>query len=549
MLSLTDLKALTYPRLPSLSVSADGSPPEVTSSHLSPLSEQTSPTSTHTAHTMVASPDQQLDHDFDMHMDGLMWRDLDLNSNSTSAAATLGIGVYGDFPTRPAANCGERDARAASVAHLERRQGHDDLASPCSNGQFGDDKRKKGPVPRQNEELCLVCGDRASGYHYNALTCEGCKGKKVLSCENCKGVVPEYQCQVKREAKKAQRERDRPNSTTSAQDGPDSKRQRLGSTDQTVAVAGAAGGGGGSMPAPVSLPVQRRALTAEQNELINRLVQYQEEYESPTKEDMRRSALERTSSDPAELQCKQITGLTVLTVRLIVEFTKRLPGFQDKLCREDQICLVKTLVDTPGEDDSERHFRRITEMTILTIKLIVEFSKCLTGFDRLVKDDQITLLKECSSEVMMLRCARRYDEDTESIVFANNYPYTRESYERAGLDSATIDKNFQFCKKMCKMKVDNAEYALLTAIDIFSDRFGLEEPDKVERIQSIYVEALRAYVDFQRPPPTGVIFAKLLSVLTEVRQLGKLNTELCWSLKLKKRVLPPFLHEIWDVPA
>lgn len=40
-----------------------------------------------------------------------------------------------------------------------------------------DPKKKKGPAPRQQEELCLVCGDRASGYHYNALTCEGCKGK------------------------------------------------------------------------------------------------------------------------------------------------------------------------------------------------------------------------------------------------------------------------------------------------------------------------------------------------------------------------------------
>lgn len=37
-------------------------------------------------------------------------------------------------------------------------------------------RQKKGPTPRQQEELCLVCGDRASGYHYNALTCEGCKG-------------------------------------------------------------------------------------------------------------------------------------------------------------------------------------------------------------------------------------------------------------------------------------------------------------------------------------------------------------------------------------
>lgn len=38
-------------------------------------------------------------------------------------------------------------------------------------------RQKKGPAPRQQEELCLVCGDRASGYHYNALTCEGCKGR------------------------------------------------------------------------------------------------------------------------------------------------------------------------------------------------------------------------------------------------------------------------------------------------------------------------------------------------------------------------------------
>lgn len=43
-------------------------------------------------------------------------------------------------------------------------------------GGGSDSKKKKGPVPRQQEELCLVCGDRASGYHYNALTCEGCKG-------------------------------------------------------------------------------------------------------------------------------------------------------------------------------------------------------------------------------------------------------------------------------------------------------------------------------------------------------------------------------------
>ena len=29
------------------------------------------------------------------------------------------------------------------------------------------------------EELCPVCGDKVSGYHYGHSTCESCKGKWV----------------------------------------------------------------------------------------------------------------------------------------------------------------------------------------------------------------------------------------------------------------------------------------------------------------------------------------------------------------------------------
>ncbi|KAG7247269.1 hypothetical protein CRUP_000486, partial [Coryphaenoides rupestris] len=38
-------------------------------------------------------------------------------------------------------------------------------------------KRKKGPAPKMlGNEVCSVCSDKASGFHYNVLSCEGCKG-------------------------------------------------------------------------------------------------------------------------------------------------------------------------------------------------------------------------------------------------------------------------------------------------------------------------------------------------------------------------------------
>ncbi|KAL5286502.1 NR1H3 family protein [Megaselia abdita] len=425
----------------------------------------------------------------------------------------------------------------------EIKTGREDLSPSSSlngystndgiDGKGGGGKGKKGPIPRMQEELCLVCGDRASGYHYNALTCEGCKGffrrsvtKNAVycckfghecemdmymrrKCQECRlkkclavgmrpeCVVPETQCAMKRKEKRAQKEKDKQQispavSTTDPMrnnilhllkcemEVPQTTSSIL--TESTLAENRAKG-----------IP----ALTHNQFQVIYKLIWFQDGYEQPSEEDLKR------------------------------------------------------IMSAPEENESQHDisFRHITEITILTVQLIVEFAKGLPAFTKIPQEDQITLLKACSSEVMMLRMARRYDAESDSIFFANNRSYTRDSYKMAGM-ADNIEDLLHFCRQMYSMTVDNVEYALLTAIVIFSDRPNLEQAELVEAIQSYYIETLRVYIlnRHKGEPKCLVLFAKLLSILTELRTLGNQNAEMCFSLKLKNRKIPRFLEEIWDVP-
>ena len=55
-------------------------------------------------------------------------------------------------------------------------------------------------------------------------------------------------------------------------------------------------------------------------------------------------------------------------------------------------------------------------------------------------------------------------------MYANNQPYTRENYRSASIGEFA-DALFNFCRSTCVLKVDNAEYSLLTAIIIFSGEY------------------------------------------------------------------------------
>jgi hypothetical protein len=70
----------------------------------------------------------------------------------------------------------------------------------------------------------------------------------------------------------------------------------------------------------------------------------------------------------------------------------------------------------------------------------------------------------------MLRTCRAYDASDETVVLGNErrfWRYDRELYRLAGIGALT-DAIFDFAHALSKLHLDGVEFALLTAITIFS---------------------------------------------------------------------------------
>lgn len=195
---------------------------------------------------------------------------------------------------------------------------------------------------------------------------------------------------------------------------------------------------------------------------------------------------------------------------------------------------------------SDAIFMHMVEMTILVTRCVVEFAKRLPGFQNISKDDQIVLLKGSASEVMMLRTARRFDPETNTVVFGTGTPFTQNSMAFGGLQDY-VDTMFEFSRGMSQLYVDNAQYALLTAICTFSERPGLANLQMVAKIQDVYTEVLMAYMNVKHPVASGIHLAKLLMKLVTLRSLSCEHSQALSNLQLTKGPLPPLLSEYFDI--
>ncbi|NXK14046.1 NR1H4 protein, partial [Herpetotheres cachinnans] len=376
------------------------------------------------------------------------------------------------------------------------------------------------------EELCVVCGDKASGYHYNALTCEGCKGffrrsitkNAVYRCKNgghcemdmymrrkcqecrlkkCKAVgmlaeclLTEVQCKSKRLRKNFKQKSSFLCNIKLEDEGLNSK--HVSSTTRS-----------GKIP-------EKMELTPGEHQLLDHIVAAHQKYTIPL-EEAKKFLQETTSPEESFLR---LSETAVVHVQVLVDFTKRLPGFES-LASEDQIALLKgSTVEAMFLRSAQIYNQRISECQPSTKTLTINNATSELGAG-------------CQKEQFFLP--------------------TWKNHRFSGITEEFITALFYFYRSMGELKVTETEYALLVATTVFfSDRPLLRNKRHVEELQEPLLGILYKYSKIHHPEDPQH-FARLIGRLTELRTLNHTHAEVLVTWRTKDPRLTSLLCEIWDL--
>ncbi|KAM9172614.1 bile acid receptor isoform 2-T2 [Pangshura tecta] len=354
----------------------------------------------------------------------------------------------------------------------------------------------------KGEELCVVCGDKASGYHYNALTCEGCKGffrrsitkNAVYKCKN--GGNCEMDMYMRRKCQEC----------------------RLRKCKQMGMLAEC-------MYAGLLTEIQCKSKRLRKN--------------------VKQPPDQTVSEDNEGADLKQVTSTTKIyreKVELTPEQQNLLHYIMDSYSKQriPQEVSKKLLQE---EFSAEENFLILTEMATSHVQVLVEFTKKLPGFQTLDHEDQIALLKGSAVEAMFLRSAEIFNRKLP----AGHTDLLEERIRKSGIADDYITPMFGFYKSVGELKMTEEEYALLTAIVILTpDRQYIKDRESVERLQEPLLEVLQKLCKlYHTDNPQH--FACLLGRLTELRTFNHHHAEMLMSWRVNDHKFTPLLCEIWDV--
>nr|BAE91518.1 unnamed protein product [Macaca fascicularis] len=328
------------------------------------------------------------------------------------------------------------------------------------NGQCSLKTSMSGYIPSylDKDEQCVVCGDKATGYHYRCITCEGCKGFFRRTIQ--KNLHPTYSCKY---------------DSCCVIDKITRNQCQLCRFKKCIAVGMAM-----DLVLDDSKRVAKRKLI-EQNR------------ERRRKEEMIRSLQQRPEPTPEEWDLIHIATEAHRSTNAQGSHWKQRRKFLP-----DDIGQSPIVSMPDGDKVDLEAFSEFTKIITPAITRVVDFAKKLPMFSELPCEDQIILLKGCCMEIMSLRAAVRYDPESDTLTLSGEMAVKREQLKNGGL-GVVSDAIFELGKSLSAFNLDDTEVALLQAVLLMStDRSGLLCVDKIEKSQEAYLLAFEHYVNHRK---------------------------------------------------
>ncbi|XP_057201495.1 thyroid hormone receptor alpha-A isoform X4 [Triplophysa rosa] len=365
-----------------------------------------------------------------------------------------------------------------------------------------------GYVPSylDKDEPCVVCGDKATGYHYRCITCEGCKGFFRRSIQ--KNLNPSYSCKY---------------DGCCIIDKITRNQCQLCRFKKCISVG---------MAMDLVLDDSKRVAK-------RRLIE--ENRERRKKEEIVKTLHNRTEPTVSEWEL----------IRMVTE-AHRHTNAQGPHWKQKRKFLPEDIGQSPAptlENDKVdlEAFSEFTKIITPAITRVVDFAKKLPMFSELPCEDQIILLKGCCMEIMSLRAAVRYDPESETLTLSGEMAVSREQLKNGGL-GVVSDAIFDLGKSLSQFNLDDSEVALLQAVLLMSsDRSGLTCVEKIENCQEKYLLAFEHYINY-RKHNISHFWPKLLMKVTNLRMIGACHASRFLHMKVEcpTELFPPLFLEVFE---
>ncbi|XP_024906018.1 vitamin D3 receptor [Pteropus alecto] len=368
-------------------------------------------------------------------------------------------------------------------------------------------------VPR----ICGVCGDRATGFHFNAMTCEGCKGffrrsmkRKALftcpfngDCHITKDNRRHCQaCRLKRcvdigmmkefilTDEEVQRKREMILKRKEEEALKDSLRPRLSEEQQRIIT--------------ILLDAHHKTFDPTYSDFS--------QFRPPVRGD------ESGDSHLLKPSLKHMTSLSGDSSSSCSDHYTSTPVVMDPTSFSNLDPREEASNDPSVTLDLSQlsMLPHLADLVSYSIQKVIGFAKMIPGFRDLTSEDQIVLLKSSAIEVIMLRSNQSFTVDDMSWTCGH------EDY---------------------KYRIS----------DVAKDRPGVQDAALIEAIQDRLSNTLQTYIRCRHPPPgSHLLYAKMIQKLADLRSLNEehskqyrcLSFQPECSMKLTPLVLEVFGNEI-----